>query len=107
MSELTDLRNQPEQDFHLRPVASRNLSDEVVDSLREAIRSGLLPPGVRLVERDIAARLGVSRIPVREAIQRLAEEGLVRKVAHRGTFVYSPSAAEIEQISSLRVVLER
>lgn len=94
-------------EYALRPVASRNLSDEVADSLRESIRAGALPPGARIVERDIAARLGVSRIPVREAIQRLAEEGLVRKVPHRGTFVYSPSAAEIEQISSLRVVLER
>jgi DNA-binding GntR family transcriptional regulator len=93
--------------FALRPVATRTLSDEVADSLRESIRSGALPPGVRLVERDIAAQLGVSRIPVREAIQRLAEEGLVRKTPHRGTFVYSPTRAEIEQISSLRVVLER
>ncbi len=100
-------QNNSAQDFSLRPLTSRNLSDEVADSLRESIRSGALPPGARLVERDIAARLGVSRIPVREAIQRLAEEGLVRKLAHRGTFVYSPSAAEIEQISSLRVVLER
>lgn len=107
MTDQPSLRNSADHQFTLRPVAARNLSDEVADSLRESIRSGSLPPGTRLVERDIAARLGVSRIPVREAIQRLAEEGLVRKVAHRGTFVYSPSAAEIEQISSLRVVLER
>lgn len=107
MAERTTSHINNDQDFNLRPVTSRNLSDEVADSLRESIRAGTLPPGARLVERELAARLGVSRIPVREAIQRLAEEGLVRKVAHRGTFVYSPSAAEIEQISSLRVVLER
>jgi DNA-binding GntR family transcriptional regulator len=51
--------------------------------------------------------LGMSRIPIREAIQRLVEEGLVVKTPHRGTFVYVPTRAEIEEISSLRVVLER
>jgi DNA-binding GntR family transcriptional regulator len=91
----------------LRPVEQRNLSDEVADALRDSIRSGALPPGIRLIERELAEQLGVSRIPVREAIQRLAEEGIVRKIPHRGAFVYSPSGDEIEQISSLRVVMER
>jgi DNA-binding GntR family transcriptional regulator len=62
--------------------------------------------GTRLVERDLAERLGVSRIPVREAIQQLVEEGLVQKTPHRGTFVHSPTRTEIEEISSLRVLLE-
>jgi DNA-binding GntR family transcriptional regulator len=91
----------------LSPVHQRTLTDEVVEQLRAAIRNGSLSPGTRLVERDLAKRLGVSRIPVREAIQRLAEEGLVKKVPHQGTFVYAPSRDEIEEISSLRVVLER
>ncbi|MDQ3250607.1 MAG: GntR family transcriptional regulator [Chloroflexota bacterium] len=90
----------------LTPVAQRTLSDEAADRLRIAIRNGELRPGVRLVERTLAERLGMSRIPIREAIQRLAEEGLVRKANHRGTFVYAPTDAEIEEISSLRVVLE-
>ena len=90
----------------LTPVSQRTLSDEAADRLRSAIRSGVLRPGVRLVERDLAERLGMSRIPIREAIQRLAEEGLVRKATHRGTFVYAPTRAEIEEICSLRVVLE-
>jgi DNA-binding GntR family transcriptional regulator len=55
----------------------------------------------------LAERLGMSRIPIREAIQRLVEEGLVRKLPHRGAVVYTPTRAEIEEISSLRVVLER
>ncbi len=91
----------------LIPVEQRTLGDEAADRLRTAIRSGNLRPGERLVERDLAERLGMSRIPIREAIHRLAEEGLVRKLTHRGTFVYAPTQAEIEEISSLRVVLER
>lgn len=91
----------------LQPVAQRTLSDEAADRLKAAIRGGALPPGARLIERDLAERLGMSRIPIREAIQRLVEEGLVRKLPHRGAVVYAPTRGEIEEISSLRVVLER
>ncbi len=92
--------------LNLAPVEPRTLSDEAAHRLRAAIRDGVLRPGIRLVERDLAERLGMSRIPVREAIQRLVEEGLVQKAPHRGTFVYAPTKQEIEEISSLRVVLE-
>lgn len=91
----------------LKRVEQRTLCDDAADRLRDAIRNGLLRPGTRLVERDLAERLGMSRIPVREAIQRLAEEGLIEKSPHRGTFVYAPTRKEIEEICSLRVVLER
>ncbi len=94
-------------DLKLKPVSQRTLSDESTDRLRAAIRNGMLRPGMRLVEQDLAQMLEVSRIPVREAIQRLVEEGLVNKVPHRGAFVYLPTLKEIEEISSLRVVLER
>ena len=90
----------------LSPVHSTTLSSEVANRLRNAIRTGEFPLGTRLVERDLAERLGVSRIPVREAIQQLVEEGLVQKTPHRGTFVHSPTRSEIEEISSLRVLLE-
>jgi DNA-binding GntR family transcriptional regulator len=97
----------PEPLNPLSPVSQRTLGDEAAERLRNAIKSGVLPPGARLVERELAGRLGVSRIPIREAIQRLVEEGLVRKIPHRGTFVYTPSYEELEEIASLRVVLER
>lgn len=90
----------------LVPVKQRTLSDEAAHRLRTAIRNGVLRPGTRLVERDLAERLGMSRIPVREAIQRLVEEGLVQKSPHRGTFVYTPTQKEIEEISTMRTVLE-
>jgi DNA-binding GntR family transcriptional regulator len=88
-------------------VKPRTMSAEVADMLRTAIRNGSLPAGTRLVEQDVAEKLGVSRVPVREAIQVLVEEGLVRKSPHRGAYVYLPSITEIDEISSLRVVLER
>jgi DNA-binding GntR family transcriptional regulator len=88
-------------------VVQRTLSDAAAERLRAAIKHGSLVPGMRLVERDLAQRLGVSRIPIREAIQRLVEEGLVTKLAHRGTFVAMLSRNELEEISSLRIVLER
>ena len=91
----------------LSPVHARTLTDEAADRLRAAIRSGVLPPGAKLVERDLSEKLGVSRMPIREAIQRLIEEGVVRKEPHRSTYVYIPTRQEIEEISSLRVVLER
>jgi DNA-binding GntR family transcriptional regulator len=91
----------------IKRVEQRTLCDDAADRLRNAIRNGMLRPGARLVERDLADRLGMSRIPVREAIQRLVEEGLVEKLPHRGTFVYAPTRKEIEEICSLRVVLER
>lgn len=91
----------------LSPVIKRTLSDEAADRLREAIQCGALPPGAQLVERELAQSLGISRVPVREAIHRLVKEGLIKKEAHGGTYVYSPSRKEIEDISALRSILER
>ncbi len=88
------------------PLITRTLSDEVAERLRDAIRSGSIPPGSRLVEQEVAEQLGVSRVPVREAIQMLVDEGMVRKSPHRGAFVFLPTRNEIDEISSLRVVLE-
>ncbi len=90
----------------VQPVKTRTFSEEVAERLREAIRNGSLGAGSRLVEQEVAEQLGVSRVPVREAIQMLVEEGMVRKAPHRGAYVYLPTAYEIEEISSLRVVLE-
>jgi DNA-binding GntR family transcriptional regulator len=91
----------------LEPIANHTLCDVATHRLREAITSGVLPPGAPLIERELAQSLQISRVPVREAIHRLAEEGLVKKVSRRGAFVYRPSRKEIEEISSLRLVLEK
>jgi len=90
----------------LEPIANQTLCEVATNRLREAITRGVLPPGAPLIERELAQSLQISRIPVREAIHRLAEEGLVTKVSRRGAFVYRPSRQEIEEIVSLREVLE-
>lgn len=74
--------------------------------LRRAILDGTLPPGGQLRERDIATDLGISRSPLREALTRLEEEGLVVKVPFRGAFVVEVSAQEIAEMASIRLLVE-
>jgi DNA-binding GntR family transcriptional regulator len=82
------------------------LSDKVETVLRTQIVSGERLPGVRLNEVEIAAELGVSRGPVREAMQRLARDGLVRIESHRGAFVRSLDAGEVRALFEVRASLE-
>ena len=83
-----------------------NTSESIATALRGLIASGELPDGARLVERELAQRFAVSRIPLREAIQKLAAEGLVELFRNRGAVVRTLSAADIEEIYSLRMLLE-
>lgn len=78
---------------------------EVYAVLREEITDGLLPPGAPVVEDDIAQRLGVSRTPVRESIQRLAADGLVESRRRRWV-VHAYTAEEVVQIYDIRAALE-
>jgi DNA-binding GntR family transcriptional regulator len=81
------------------------LSDRVYSTLREHLRAGRIPAGQPLQEGVLAAQLGVSRTPVREALARLASEGLV--VADGRSFTFpSLSDADIEDIYALRFLLE-
>jgi DNA-binding GntR family transcriptional regulator len=90
----------------LRPVErSASLADRVYDLLREYLRSGQVRWGEPLREADLAARLGVSRTPVREALARLASEGSIE--AHGRSFtVPTLTSEDIEDIYDLRVLLE-
>jgi DNA-binding GntR family transcriptional regulator len=74
--------------------------------LRAAILDGTVPPGGQLRERDIATDLGVSRSPLREALTRLEEEGLIVKIPFRGAFVIEVSAHEVAEIASIRLLVE-
>lgn len=80
--------------------------DRTYHRLKESIYRGRLRPGQRLVERDLARRLGVSRIPLRESLIRLETEGLVRTVPYSATFVEDMSPSDILEIYSLRRALE-
>lgn len=85
----------------------RSTAEEAVaDALRNAIRDRILPPGQRLAQAELAAQLGVSRIPLWAALRRLEEEGLVRIEEHRGAWVAELSPAELTEIYELRIMLE-
>jgi DNA-binding GntR family transcriptional regulator len=76
--------------------------------LREAIGVGRVVPGDRLVEKNIAAELGTSRAPVREALRELVHEGLVTHAPYRGTFVLGLSEEEVHAVLiPIRLALER
>ncbi len=74
--------------------------------LRAAILDGTVPPGGQLRERDISSDLGISRSPLREALTRLEEEGLVVRVPFRGAFVVEVSDEEVAEIASVRLLVE-
>ena len=86
-----------------RPVPLRHA---VYDVIAEMIISGELPPGTHLVENELAAQLGVSRQPVREALQRLHNEGWIDLRPALGAFVHEPTEEEAEQLLATRTLLE-
>ena len=79
-------------------ISRSSLHVEVTDRLREMIYERSLPPGERIDELGLSARLGTSRTPLREALKVLAHEGLVRLVPGRGAFVVELSASEAESL---------
>jgi DNA-binding GntR family transcriptional regulator len=70
------------------------VSGRVADALRDEILHGRMAPGARIRQEEIAARLGVSRVPVREALRILEADGLVTLVANTGAWVAHLSLAE-------------
>lgn len=88
------------------PLGQRTTPDGVHRVLREAILDGSLAPGAQLREAHIAADLGISRAPLREALTKLEEEGLIVKIPFRGAFVTEVSAETIAEIASLRFLVE-
>jgi DNA-binding GntR family transcriptional regulator len=83
-----------------------SLHGQVIAELREAILTGRLKAGERLVEERIADELGVSRNPVREAIRALASEGLIEVAARRGASVAVMSEQEARETIEVRALLE-
>jgi DNA-binding GntR family transcriptional regulator len=85
----------------------QSLTAMAVDTLRQAIVAGDLGIGEQLSEGALARMLGISKTPVREALQQLRSEGLVRIVPQTGTFVFTLSAREVIELCELRLTLER
>lgn len=90
----------------LRLDSYQPLREVVCETLRDAIRRGLLKPGERLMEIQLAEELGVSRTPVREAIRRLELEGYVIMMPRRGTYVATLSIRDINEVFEIRTSLE-
>ena len=88
------------------PVDLRPIREIVLERLRDAILGGLFKPGERLVESDIAERLGVSRTPVREAFRQLEIEGLAENLPRRGTVVTGFTHKAVMEIYEIKEVLE-
>ncbi|WP_344159439.1 GntR family transcriptional regulator [Nocardiopsis rhodophaea] len=91
----------------LQPVPRRSTAALIADQLRSAIMYGELVPGDQLGETELAAQLGVSRGPLREAMQRLVQEGLLRSERHRGLFVRELTAQDVRDIYVARLAIER
>ncbi len=87
------------------PRSNSNLSEDVYQQLRRDIVHGVLRPNEGLVEVEIAERLGVSRTPVRESMQRLADDGLIVSKRRRWV-VYEHSPAEVAELYGVRAALE-
>jgi DNA-binding GntR family transcriptional regulator len=83
-----------------------SLRERVYLALEESIVDGAFPPGYHLREDDLAKRLGVSRNPVREALQRLVPAGLVDHRPGKGIFVHVPGIQEVENVFHTRTLLE-
>ncbi|GAA3881386.1 GntR family transcriptional regulator [Streptomyces lacrimifluminis] len=82
------------------------LRDRVYEALLELITTRALQPGQHLVESELAGHLGVSRQPVREALQRLNTDGWVDLRPAQGAFVHEPTEAEADQLLTVRTLLE-
>ena len=84
----------------------RTMPEIAYDAIRDAILSGRHAPGQRLVTEELAKELGVSRMPVREALHRLEVSGLITITPHKGAVVSHLSEAEVAEIFHIRAVLE-
>jgi len=84
----------------------RTLAERVFARLQDDIVLGVLPPGTKLGETELASRYGVSRGPLREAIRRLESRKLLERVPHVGTRVASLKAADLIEIYRVREALE-
>jgi DNA-binding GntR family transcriptional regulator len=95
-----------DEGHRFEPVVTPTLVEPVADAIRGSILSGRIGPGDRLVEAELARELQVSRGPVREALALLGKEGIVINVPRRGKFVQGFTPRLVDEIYSLRRVLE-
>lgn len=90
----------------IAPLPRVTLSGQIASQMRDAVLSGAFAPGEQMNEAELAARFGVSRGPVREALQRLIQEGLLIAQPHRGVFVAELTEADLADIFFVREAVE-
>ena len=91
---------------NLPQIKNLSMQEQTLDTMREAILTGELKPGQSLIEMDLSRQLGVSRAPIREALRILDSEGLIETIPYHGTTVRRLSKSDIEEIYSMRSLLE-
>jgi DNA-binding GntR family transcriptional regulator len=87
-------------------VEQRSQSELAYQRILDRVVSLEMPPGSVVNEARLREELGIGRTPIREALQRLARENLVRSIPHRGTFVTEVNITDLARITEVRVVLE-
>ena len=90
----------------LTPIDARNTSMVIADQIRDRIIDGSYAPGEQINEANVAAELEISRGPVREALQRLNQEGLLVSYRNRGVFVVELSSGDVAEIYQSRAAIE-
>ena len=95
------------EDGRFTPVRRDSTPALIAGQLREAVKDGRLAPGAQLSESQLSAQFGVSRGPLREAMQRLVQEGLLHSERNRGLFVKVLDAQDIEDVYLARSAVER
>lgn len=89
------------------PVVQASTPSIIADKLRQAIAHGELKPGAQVGEAELARKLGVSRGPLREGMQRLTQEGLLVSIRNRGLFVIDMTPEDVRDMYSAREAIEK
>jgi DNA-binding GntR family transcriptional regulator len=84
----------------------KTISTAAAEEIRRRILGGIFPPGFQLRQEELAREFGISRIPIREALLLLENEGIVKISPHRGATVVELSTEEIEELFNMRILLE-
>jgi len=92
---------------YIEPLMQQSTPSIIAEKLRQAIGHGELKPGAQLSEAELARKLGVSRGPLREGMQRLTQEGLLVSIRHRGLFVIEMTTADVRDMYLAREAIER
>ena len=95
----TDMKN-------IRPVVGRPLRELVQERLMDLLTEGVLEAGQDISESELAAALGVSRSPLREALLLLSQQGFIQNIPNRGFFVPEPDPARVSEIYPILAELE-